>query len=37
MPHSSHEGQDVIRLKSAKIAQKNFTVLNDVNLNIKKS
>ena len=36
MPHSSHEGQDVIRLKSAKIAQKNFTVLNDVNLNIKK-
>lgn len=35
MPHSSHEGQDVIRLKGAKIAQKNFTVLNDVNLNIK--
>ncbi|MEC5157996.1 cell division ATP-binding protein FtsE [Chryseobacterium sp. MP_3.2] len=36
MPHSSHEGQDVIQLKNAKIAQKNFTVLNDVNLNIKK-
>ena len=36
MPHSSHEGQDVISLKSAKIAQKNFTVLNDVNLHIKK-
>ena len=36
MPHSYQEGQDVIRLKNAKIAQKNFTVLNDVNLNIKK-
>jgi len=35
MPHSSHEGQNVIQLKNAKIAQKNFTVLNDVNLNIK--
>ncbi len=36
MPHSSQEGQDVIRLKDAKISQKNFTVLNEVNLNIKK-
>lgn len=36
MPHSSQEGQDVIRLKNAKISQKNFTVLNEVNLNIKK-
>ncbi len=36
MPHSSIEGQDVIHLKNAKIAQKNFTVLNDVNLKIKK-
>ena len=36
MPHTYQEGQDVIRLKNAKIAQKNFTVLNDVNLNIKK-
>ena len=35
MPHSSQEGHDVINLKNAKIAQKNFTVLNDVNLNIK--
>lgn len=36
MPHSSHEGQDVIQLNNAKIAQKNFTVLNAVNLNIKR-
>ncbi len=36
MPHSTQEGQNVIQLKNAKIAQKNFTVLNDVNLNIKK-
>ena len=36
MPHSSIEGHDVIHLKNAKIAQKNFTVLNDVNLHIKK-
>ena len=35
MPHSTLEGHDVIHLKNAKIAQKNFTVLNDVNLNIK--
>ncbi len=36
MPHSDQEGQDVIYLKNAKIAQKNFTVLNEVNLHIKK-
>ncbi|QOW11601.1 ATP-binding cassette domain-containing protein [Kaistella flava (ex Peng et al. 2021)] len=36
MPHTYQEGQDVIHLKNAKIAQKNFTVLNEVNLNIKK-
>ncbi len=36
MPHSDVEGQDVIHLTNAKIAQKNFTVLNDVNLHIKK-
>ena len=36
MPHSTQEGQNVIHLRNAKIAQKNFTVLNDVNLNIKK-
>lgn len=36
MPHSYQEGQDVINLHNAKIAQKNFTVLNNVNLNIKK-
>ena len=35
MPHSTLEGHDVIHLKNEKIAQKNFTVLNDVNLNIK--
>ena len=35
MPHTFQEGQDVIHLKNAKIAQKNFTVLNEVNLNIK--
>lgn len=36
MPHSALEGHDVIQLQNAKIAQKNFTVLNDVNLKIKK-
>ena len=36
MPHSDQEGQDVIYLKNAKIAQKNFTVVNEVNLHIKK-
>ena len=36
MPHSSQDGQDVIFLSNAKIAQKNFTVLNEVNLHIKK-
>ena len=35
MPHSTLEGHDVIHLKNAKIAQNTFTVLNDVNLNIK--
>ena len=36
MPHTYQEGQDVIHLKNAKIAQKNFTVLNEVNLLLKK-
>ncbi len=36
MPHSNISGDDIISLKNAKIAQKNFTVLSNVNLNIKK-
>ena len=36
MPHTNITGEDIITLHTAKIAQKNFTVLNDVNLNIKK-
>lgn len=36
MPHSNMEGANIINLQHAKIAQKNFTVLSDVNLNIKK-
>lgn len=36
MPHSNITGEDIINLQHAKIAQKNFTVLSDVNLNIKK-
>jgi cell division transport system ATP-binding protein len=35
MPNSYQEGLDVIQLKNAKITQKNFTVLNNVNINIK--
>lgn len=36
MPHTHIEGENIISLQNAKIAQKNFTVLNNVNLNIKK-
>ncbi|NAW51261.1 ATP-binding cassette domain-containing protein [Elizabethkingia argentiflava] len=35
MPHRHGLGDDVIVLKNAKIIQKNFTVLSDVNINIK--
>lgn len=36
MPHRDTYGDDVITLKNAKIVQKKFTVLSDVNLNIKR-
>lgn len=36
MPHTNIAGDSIISLQHAKIAQKNFTVLSDVNLNIKK-
>lgn len=36
MPHTNITGDNIISLQHAKIAQKNFTVLSDVNLNIKK-
>lgn len=36
MPHSQISGENIIALSNARIAQKNFTVLSDVNLNIKK-
>ncbi|SHI66458.1 cell division transport system ATP-binding protein [Cruoricaptor ignavus] len=36
MPHTHIEGENIIRLQNAKIAQKNFTVLNDVNISVKK-
>jgi cell division transport system ATP-binding protein len=36
MPHTNISGENIISLQSAKIAQKSFTVLSDVNLNIKK-
>ncbi|WP_294303202.1 cell division ATP-binding protein FtsE [uncultured Chryseobacterium sp.] len=36
MPHTHLAGDNIISLQHAKIAQKNFTVLSDVNLNIKK-
>ena len=36
MPHRNDPGVDIIDLSSAKIVQKNFTVLNDVDLHIKK-
>lgn len=36
MPHRNTYGDDIITLKKAKIIQKNFTVLSDVNLNIKR-
>lgn len=36
MPHRNDPGIDIIDLSSAKIVQKNFTVLNDVDLHIKK-
>jgi len=36
MPHTNISGDNIISLQHAKIAQKSFTVLSDVNLNIKK-
>lgn len=36
MPHKDTYGDDIITLKNAKIVQKNFTVLTDVDLNIKR-
>ncbi|SDE65070.1 cell division ATP-binding protein FtsE [Riemerella columbipharyngis] len=36
MLHTNESGSDIIILKNAKIVQKNFTVLDHVNLNIKK-
>jgi cell division transport system ATP-binding protein len=36
MPHTHISGDNIINLQHAKITQKNFTVLTDVNLNIKK-
>ncbi|ASK30826.1 MULTISPECIES: cell division ATP-binding protein FtsE [Chryseobacterium] len=36
MPHTNISGDSIISLQHAKIAQKSFTVLSDVNLNIKK-
>ena len=36
MPHTNTSGENIINLQHAKIAQKNFTVLSDVNLTIKK-
>jgi cell division transport system ATP-binding protein len=36
MPHRNDPGIDIIDLSNAKIVQKNFTVLNDVDLHIKK-
>lgn len=36
MPHRDNYRDDIITLKNAKIIQKNFTVLSDVNLNIKR-
>lgn len=36
MPHRDTYGDDIINLKNAKIIQKNFTVLSNVNLNIKR-
>lgn len=36
MPHTEISGDDIISLRNAKISQKTFTVLSDVNLNIKK-
>lgn len=36
MPHTNIQGEDIINLRNATIVQKNFTVLNNVDLNIKK-
>lgn len=36
MPHRDNYGDDIITLKNTKIIQKNFTVLSDVSLNIKR-
>ncbi len=36
MPNTHDNGENIITLRNSKIAQKNFTVLSDVNLNIQK-
>lgn len=36
MPNTHETGENIITLRNSKIAQKNFTVLSDVNLNIQK-
>ena len=36
MPHRNEDGDSIIVLKNAKIVQKNFTVLSDVNLHIQR-
>lgn len=36
MPHRNESGENIIQLSNAKIAQKSFTVLNNVDLHIKK-
>ncbi|MGX9986769.1 cell division ATP-binding protein FtsE [Chryseobacterium sp. POL2] len=36
MPHRNESGENIINLNNAKIVQKNFTVLNNVNLHIQK-
>lgn len=36
MPHSNINGDNIVSLHNAKIAQKNFTVLSDVSIDIKK-
>ena len=35
MPHSNISGDNIISLQNARIAQKNFTVLTNVNLNMR--
>ena len=36
MPHRNESGENIIQLSNAKIAQKNFTVLHHVDLQIKR-